>query len=103
MALALIAPIMHQVYVLICWRLELFNQSISRCFGFRTFKYVFLVLFVMRLITMIMVAVANANTLSLDQPVVNLLSVVFGALSLYLFYSVRMYFGMDRAVGADHF
>jgi len=76
--LALLSPIIHQIYVLICWRLELFYNSISKSFGANGFKLYKTVL---------------AYTIA---------GIIFIP-AAYLFYSVKKYFGIDRAFGIDHF
>ncbi len=104
--ISIIIPILHQVYVLICWRLELGSKSISKRFGSKGFKYYkigFVVLILSRLVTIIILAVSNANTSSLTPILSYLLSVVLLIPALYLFYSVKKYFGLDRAFGIDHF
>ncbi len=104
--IAIAIPILHQVYVLIFWRLELHYQRISKSFGptgFKLFKLGFLILFVSRLISIILLAISNKHTLDLNNSIVIIVSVIFGMLCIYLLYSVRIYFGMDRAMGIDHF
>ena len=103
---AIAIPILHQVYVLIFWRLELHHKSISRSFGpagFKLFKFGFLILFISRLISIIFLSISNKHTLTIDDNIVIVVSVIFALLCIYLFYSVRTYFGMDRAMGIDHF
>jgi hypothetical protein len=104
--LAIMFPILHQVYVLLCWRVELFYQGISKKLGksgFVIFKIGFTLLFVARLVSIILLAVSTSVRLNIDPALKYILISVFIGLSGYLFYSVRMYFGFDRAVGEDHF
>jgi len=104
--LALLAPILHQIYVLVCWRIELHSSRISNYFGSQGFTYFrigFQLLFASRLITIIFLALANQNTFHINSILAYLLSGIFGLLAFFLFYSVRKYFGMDRAMGMDHF
>ena len=103
---AIISPIIHQVYVLILWRLELHYKSVSGFFGkngFKLFKIGFAILMALRLITITILAVSNAKTLNIDPSVSYIIAGIITIPVIYLFYSVLYYFGMDRAFGIDHF
>lgn len=104
---AILAPIVHQIYVLICWRSELYYQSISKLFGrkrgFRLYKIGFAVLILLRLVTIVILAISNEGTLYISPFISYSLAVLFAIPVFYLFYSVFKYFGMDRAFGIDHF
>ena len=106
LVLAMLSPILHQLYVLICWRLELHYQSITRTFGkagFRLFKIGFAVLIISRPFTIICLAIANAYTMEINAVLSYGVSVLLLIPGLYLMYSVKNYFGFDRAFGIDHF
>lgn len=104
--LALGSPVIHQLYVLVCWRFELHHKSISRAFGkdgFRLFKIGFAILILSRPLTIILLAISNAFTFTMNSLLSYVLSFVLLIPGLYLMYSVRKYFGFDRAFGIDHF
>jgi len=104
--LAISIPIIHQVYVLLVWRLELHNKSISKLFGkngFKFYKLGFGILFLSRAITIVILAFSNKMTININPTFSYVLSGVLMILAAYLFYSVAKYFGMDRAFGIDHF
>jgi len=104
--LAVLAPILHQIYVLVCWRMELFYNSISKVFGvhgFQLFKIGFGILMFSRLLTISLLAISNANTLNINNVFAYLIAGIIFIPTAYLFYSVKKYFGMDRAMGIDHF
>ena len=104
--LAILSPIVHQIYVLICWRLELHYRSLSQLFGmnaFKIYKAVFACLILLRPITITLLAISNATTLAINPVVSCLLSAILLIPVAYLFYSIVAYFGMDRAFGIDHF
>lgn len=104
--LALASPILHQLYVLFCWRFELHQRSISRAFGeagFRLFKIGFTLLILSRPLTIILLAIANAFTLPMNPWLSYGLSALLLLPGSYLMYSVKKYFGFDRAFGIDHF
>ena len=104
--LALGSPILHQGYVLACWRFELHHKSISRAFGkdgFRLYKIGFAILILSRPVTLVLLAISNAFTFTMNSLLSYGLSIVLLIPGLYLMYSVRKYFGFDRAFGIDHF
>ena len=104
--LAILSPIVHQAYVLLCWRLELHGKRLTKAWGDRAFpiyKMGFAILILSRILTIIPLAIAGSNTLSVDPTVAYSLAGILFVPAAYLFYSVRKYFGMDRAFGIDHF
>jgi len=106
LVMAIASPIIHQWYVPICWRAELYHKSISRIFGkhgFKLYKIGFTVLILSRVVTIILLAVSNAGTVDMNTTFSYLLSGILMVPAVYLFYSVVKYFGMDRAFGIDHF
>jgi len=104
--LAILSPILHQLYVLLCWRLELHHQSISNTFGangFKIFKIGFALLILSRPVTIVLLSISNMGTLEMNQMMANILALILFIPAAYLFYSVKKYFGQDRAFGIDHF
>ena len=104
--LAILSPIVHQIYVVVCWRLELHYGSMSKIFGpngFNVFKLGFGILIFSRLLTIVLLAISNSYTLKINTYLAYTSAVVLLIPSVYLFYSVKKYFGMDRAFGLDHF
>ena len=55
------------------------------------------------MITIIILAVSNEGTLYINPILSYSIAIILLVPSLYLFYSVFKYFGMDRAFGIDHF
>ena len=75
LVVAILAPIVHQLYVLVCWRLELHYKRISKAFGanaFRLYKIGFAILILSRLVTIIMLALSNRSTLSVDLSLIHI-------------------------------
>lgn len=107
LAVALVAPILHQLYVWFVWRAELHHSLISRWFGkekgFRYYAVGFYLLFLARPLSIILVALSNKGSLDLNPLIAFTLAAVLFMPWLYLQYSVHKYFGMDRALGLDHF
>ena len=98
--------IIHQVYVLHAWRLELYHKSISKTFGsngFNMYKIGFAILIILRPISLIILAISNQNTFQMNSYVTIILMLLLALPSAYLFYSLKKYFGIDRAFGEDHF
>ncbi|WP_455169865.1 hypothetical protein, partial [Aegicerativicinus sediminis] len=59
---AIISPIVHQLYVLMCWRSELFYYSLSKKFGkdaFNLYKIGFAILILSRIVTLTLLAISN--------------------------------------------
>ena len=98
-ATALAVPVLHQVYVAVVWRLQQAygNQN------FLAYLVVFFILFVLRMMTTIVLAIANLGTLELALGLRRVAVVIILPPAVYLFYSVWRYFGFLRAAGADHF
>ena len=104
--LVLLTPIVHQCYVLICWRLEYFFGTLSRYLGsacFHWFAVGFYILLGTRFISLFFLALSNANTLDIDPLWSRSLIIVLLFPIGYLCYSVVNYFGCNRALGVDHF
>ncbi len=104
--IALVTPIVHQVYVLLCWRLELHYKLLTRKIGPKAFKIYtvgFFTLFVGRIIFITLLSVSNKNTFQLDSYLKYSISGIITIVFIYSFYSVIKYFGMKRAAGLDHF
>lgn len=104
--LAIIIPIVHQVFVWITWRAELQYSTITRIFGDRGFIYysvVFMLLLIARPIAIAFLAVSNQGSLQTDPRVLNIIALVLLVPILYLFYSLVKYFGLKQALGIDHF
>jgi len=92
MILAILSPIVHQFYVLVCWRLELHYKCITKAFGangFKLYKIGFAILILSRLVTIIMLAISNRSTLSIDPVLAYLIAGILLIPSVYLFYSVQ--------------
>jgi len=103
---AILAPIIHQCYVLVCWRYELHYQGLSRLFGkngFKFYKTGFSILAFSRPVLIVLLAISSSMTLSINLTLSSVLSGLLLIPAVYLFYSVKKYFGFDRAFGIDHF
>jgi hypothetical protein len=104
--LSILVPVIHQFYVVILWRAELYYQSLSKYFGEHDFLFWsvgFLLLLGARPILVICLALANRHTLLLPAWIAWFISVVCLGLVIYLGYSVLRFFGLKRAMGLDHF
>jgi Gpi18-like mannosyltransferase len=104
--LAVAVPIGHQLYVWAVWRTQLHNQWLTRRFGetgFRIFGMIFMLFMAARLVSSVGLALANANTLPLSLSWRWGITVVLSIPLVYTMYSVARYFGIERALGGDHF
>ncbi len=104
---AYVIPIIHQVYVMVVWRLELHFSLVTRklgSLGFFLYGFLFMILFISRFLILFALAISNSDTLILwDYSIHIIFTVIFLLLGLYMVYSVGMYFGIKRAMGIDHF
>lgn len=104
--LAVSLAVVHQVFVWFCWRTELNASLLSRSFGdvgFRLYALGFSTLGIARTVVVFILAVANRDTLEVNTTVTRILALIMLAPAIYLFYSVKRYFGFERAFGVDHF
>ena len=104
--LAIIIPILHQVYVWFVWRTELHYSLISKLLGKNAFKIYatgFTIFFTLRIIFITALAISNQISIHFNATISIILSVLLLIPSLYLFYSIVKYFGFKRAFGIDHF
>jgi len=100
--IAMTVPLVHQVYVWICWRSELCWKSISNTIGFKGYFIIFLILIISRL-SAIVLCFIDYGSLYKPGLIAWTLSIVVFIPGLYTMYSVKKYFGFFRAAGADHF
>ena len=106
--LVLADAIFHQFYVWFCWRMELHGQHLTRYFGqtmraFNIYAIGFSILFIARFFLIIAVGYANRGTWMINPSVGYGVAILIAVPALYLFYSVRVFFGFQRAFGIDHF
>lgn len=105
--MAISAPILHQLYVWLIWRLELYLNLFTKRYGyeqaFRLYAVGFSLLFFSRLLTIVVLALSNSGTLKLDPLLAYSIAAIMTPPIIYLFYSVKKYFTIERAYGLDHF
>ncbi len=104
--LSIIFAIAHQVYVLICWRYELFYNGLSQIFkknAFKFYKIGFTILILLRPILIIILSISNSMTIKIGNNLSYLICIIFLILGVYGQYSVFKYFGINNAFGYDHF
>jgi len=96
-------PVVHQVYVWLAWRLEIQSGATSKAIGFNAYVVLFFVLFSGRFISLVALAWVDRGSLNLNTNLVIILTVLLALPGIYAMHSVKQYFGMARAAGADHF
>ncbi len=104
--LAVAIAIAHQVFVWFCWRTQLHLSLLTRILGdngFTFYAVLFSILGIARVVVVFILAIANRNTIAVDMPVLKISAVMVAVPAVYLFYSVKRYFGFKRAFGIDHF
>ncbi|MGI9354411.1 MAG: methyltransferase [Rhizobiaceae bacterium] len=105
-AFAVGVAVLHQVYVWLCWRLELDGQRLTHRFGDQTFRLYqtgFAILFILRPILAFALGWSNRNSLPAEPWVGYTIAVILMLPAIYLMFCVRRYFGFKRAFGIDHF
>lgn len=106
MVAAVLVPMVHQFYVVLAWRAELYYHWVSKTFGkrgFPLFKVGFAILILLRPVTITCLAVANRDSFETNNAIIFIVAGLLLIPSVYLFYSVKTYFGIDKAFGMDHF
>lgn len=105
--IAVLTPIVHQIYVAIIWRYELYKKSFTKKYGFekafKSYAVGFSILFAFRLISIIFLAFSNRDTMDVNPLYTYALACFILPFVVYLFYSVKKYFTIERAYGVDHF
>jgi hypothetical protein len=104
--IAILTAVLHQVYVWLCWRIELHGKGLTRRLGsaaFPAFAFGFAAIGIARVITVFLLAFADRDSVAADPVALKIAAVVALLPALYLFYSVKRYFTFRRAFGADHF
>jgi hypothetical protein len=98
--------VLHHLWILVFWRLELRSGAISGKLGgagFPIFSIGFVILISARFASVVYLALLNGGTLALALFARLLLVGIIGALNVWGMYSVLRYFGIRRAFGLDHF
>jgi len=104
--IAIAVPVIHQIFVWLFWRLELYYGLITRWFGksgFAIYKVGFTILFAARPISILLLGISNYGTVACPPVLMYGAAVLALIPGAYTMYSVAHYFGMDRAYGIDHF
>jgi len=105
--LAIAIPVIHQIYVWLVWRFELYQRTFTKRFGvkrsFNIYAVGFSLLFVSRLIAVVILSISSKGTLLLNPVLAYVIAALITPLVIYLFYSVKRYFTVERAYGIDHF
>ncbi len=105
--LAIAIPAIHQAYVLLIWRFELYQRTFSKRLGvkraFNLYAVVFSLLFAGRFIAILFLSISNKDTLYLAPVIAYIVAALITPPVIYLFYSVKKYFTLERAFGIDHF
>jgi len=104
--LSVALAVMHQVFVWACWRSQLHSSLLTRMFGSRGFAVYaagFAILGIARVAAVFILAISNRDTLHVDPKVLRVVALIAAIPAVYLFYSVKRYFGFKRAFGIDHF
>lgn len=103
---ALVSPIIHQTYIWLCWRGELYFKTVTRVFGrpgFQIFSLGFALLIFVRFFSIVAVCLADYQSFAIPAAIRFPLAFFLHLPALYAIYSVIRYFGIRRIPGEDHF
>ena len=100
---AIAVPVVHQVFVWRVWRLQLRRAGTGGAIGYRAYLVIFFVLLAARPASLLLVAWLDAGSLGMPLLPRAVLTTLLVLISMYLGYSLKRYFGFERAAGADHF
>lgn len=98
--------IAHQVYVWLCWRVQLHGRWLQRLLGqaaFGAYALVYAILALARWGLVLVVAIAGQGTLQVNATVLKVLAVLALLPAAYTVWSVWRHVGIARAMGQDHF
>jgi hypothetical protein len=104
--IAILTAVLHQVYVWLCWRVELHGKGLTRLLGgaaFAAYASGFALIGISRVVGVFVLAYANQDSVTANPTALKIAAAVALVPALYLFYSVKRYFTFRRAFGADHF
>lgn len=101
--IAVAIPVAHQLFVWLTWRLELRSSTTSKTIGFGGYLAGFFLLFIGRFISLLVLAWLDRGSLKLHALPMAFATTLLALFGGYALYSVKRYFGMIRAAGADHF
>ena len=105
--IAISVPVIHQFYVWLFWRAELYHGWVNKNWGSNGFHYYcvgFAIIFASRLFSIIPLSIADTGSLSTITIQAGIISGTLVLIpGLYLMYCVKHYFSFERAFGADHF
>lgn len=96
-------PVVHQMFVWICWRTVLVALRPVPSYVFPLYLVGFFALFFGRFVSLAALAWVDAGSLNLPMALRVSVAGLLAVPGLYAGYSVVRYFGLARAAGADHF
>jgi hypothetical protein len=104
--LGVAVPVVHQVIVWLGFRGQLCFRVFTRLFGrmdIAAWGVIFLPLLMLRVISLVAAGLADQGSLGLSRALAVPAGITLIGLALYTLWSVFRYFGLARALGADHF
>lgn len=104
--LTLINAVLHQVIVAFVFRLQLVYKIFTRLFGkydLLLWGFVFIPFLILRPVFSVLTALSDVGSLYIPNPLAMVVGILLLIPALAGLYSVFRYFGINRALGADHF
>jgi len=104
--ISIAVPVTHQIVAIFTWRAELYYNLMGRWFGERAFHawgIGFMALFIARPLSIIGLGIANRGSIPIPAIIGVISAVLCLPFLIYLGYSIHKHFGINRALGIDHF
>lgn len=99
--------ITQQVYVWLCWRIQLqtswFTNALGKRSGFNLYAAGFVAAGSARITVACLLAISNRETISMNALALKILGIAILIPLLYTIYAIHQHFGFQRAFGIDHF
>ncbi|MES0491195.1 MAG: methyltransferase [Leptospirales bacterium] len=102
---AVFSSLVHQLWVSFFWRTKLYGGFFSTHPNrwFLVYRIGFAIFAALRIASFFVIAFYDTGTLHVTDSVRIVVSIILLVLSGYAMYSVIAYFGVERALGSDHF
>ncbi len=106
MWIGIIIAVLHQVYVMLIWRIQLETQWLTvnlPRIGYIAYLADYSILLTARITALIFVAISNQNILAISAFNRWAIALIIAVPFLWLLYSIIRFYGFKRLAGADHF
>ncbi len=106
MWIGIIAAILHQLYVMIIWRVQLETQWLTANLprvGYIAYLLDYTMMLIARIGAIVLAAAANRDSFTFPEPTRWIVALTLAVPFVGVIYSITRYYGYKRLAGADHF